>query len=415
MHDQGSGSGTLGALLDARLPSGLGVQWPGGKAGATKPSVLLKLSHRRLLSHLLLGRMGQLGEAYVCGELQIDGSLTDLMASVAALAGDPVQRGRRAPWLAGLARLQSRWLHRPERDARHVRFHYDICDAFHALWLDPLRVYSCAYFATPDATLAEAQQAKLDMVCRKLQLAPGQRFLDIGAGWGGLLIWAAQHYGVRALGITLSQNQHTHINRLIDSLGLRGQAEVQLLDYRALRGTAEFDRIASVGMFEHVGKAHIERYFGTLNRLLRPGGLLLNHAIAAGGMNNPQLGAGLGDFIDKHVFPGGELVHVTRAVEGLSRAGLELLDAESLRPHYARTLWAWSDNLDQRLDEARGMVGDATLRAYRLYLAGSALCFERGWLSLYQLLAAKPDGQAPSERRWAARSDYPFTRRHMSA
>jgi cyclopropane-fatty-acyl-phospholipid synthase len=406
----------LDALMQAklsRMPAGFALQWPGGRIGAAAPSVLLKLRERRLLAHLLLGRVGKLGDAYVRGDVEIDGTLADLMASAGALVGDPVQRGRRVPWLAALGKLRSRWLHRPTQDARHIGFHYDVSDDFYRLWLDPLRVYSCAYFTTPTATLADAQQAKLDLVCRKLQLAPGQRFLDIGAGWGGLLLWAAKRYGVQALGITLSKHQHAHVNRLIDEAGLRGRVEMRLLDYRALEAHDTFDRIASVGMFEHVGQAHMARYFGALHQLLRPGGLMLNHAIAAGGLDNHALGGGMGTFIDKHVFPGGELVHVTRAIEGLSRAGLELLDAENLRPHYARTLWAWSDNLEQRLDEARALTSEATVRAYRLYLAGSAMSFERGWLSLYQLLAAKPDQQVVTGRSWAARSDYPFTRQHM--
>jgi cyclopropane-fatty-acyl-phospholipid synthase len=405
----------LAQRVDARLaqlPARLGLQWPGGRAGASAPAVLLRLRDRQLLAPLAQGHIGQLADAYVRGALDIEGALGDVMAVAGALAGDPVQRGTRR-WAAWLERLRSRWLHSPVRDAQQVRFHYDVSDAFYDLWLDPLRVYSCAYFQTPQTPLAEAQQAKLALVCRKLQLAPGQRFLDIGAGWGGLLLWAARHHGVQAVGITLSRHQHAHVSRLIDAAGLRGQVEVHLRDYRDVQGLGRFDRIASVGMFEHVGQARMAHYFGTLQQLLRPGGLLLNHAIAAGGLDNTQLGAGMGAFIERHIFPGGELVHVTRAVEGLSRAGLELLDAENLRPHYARTLWAWSDNLEQRLDAARALTNEATVRAYRLYLAGSAMCFERGWLALYQLLATRPDDRSARPGDWAARSDYPFTRGHM--
>lgn len=407
----------LAQLIEPRLAQvapGLALQWPGGRAGALAPSVLLRMRRRQLLAHLASGRVGSLADAYVRGDLEIEGQISDVVEVAAALAGDPVQRGRSGAWARWLAHLRSAWWsHRPARDSRQVRFHYDVSDDFYALWLDPLRVYSCAYYADPAMTLAQAQQAKLELICRKLQLRPGQRFLDIGAGWGALLLWAAQHHGVRGLGITLSRNQHAHVTRLIQAAGLQGRVEVKLLDYRQLRDDEGFDRIASVGMFEHVGRGQLRAYFDTLHRLLRPGGLLLNHGIAAGGVDNAELGAGMGRFIEKHIFPGGELVHVSQAAQDLARGGLELVDAECLRPHYARTLWAWSDNLERQLDRARALTNDATVRAYRLYLAGSAMSFERGWLSLYQLLAARPERAAAGARSWAARSDYPFTRRHL--
>ncbi|MDQ2779106.1 MAG: class I SAM-dependent methyltransferase [Pseudomonadota bacterium] len=398
----------------AQLPGGVNLQWPGGQAGAPGSSVLLRLRNRQLLKYLASGRIGTLADAYVRGDLDIEGSLSDVMAVAGALAGNPVARGRPLPWVHWLNHLRSRWQHHsPARDRRQVQAHYDVSDAFYSLWLDPLRVYSCAYFADPGVSLARAQEAKLDLACRKLQLGRGMRFLDIGAGWGGLLMWAAQHYGVRGLGITASRNQHAHVQSLIDAAGLNGQVQVQLLDYRELQGSAEFDRIASVGMFEHVGSAQAQTYFDVLNRLLRPGGLLLNHAIAAGGVDNDQLGAGMGDFISRNIFPGGELLHVSHTAEALARAGLELLDAENLRPHYARTLWAWSDSLERQLDAARALTNEATVRAYRLYLAGSAMCFERGWLALYQLLATKPELHTEGRQQWAAGSDYPYTRKHM--
>jgi cyclopropane-fatty-acyl-phospholipid synthase len=396
-----------------QLPRPLALAWPGGSAGPAAAALRVTLHRRRLLLDFVRGRIGDLADAHVRGELDIEGSMHDLMAVAGALVRDAVPQRAPPPWQQAIAGLRSHWLHRPWRDAAQVRAHYDLSDDFFALFLDPRRVYSCAYYAEPGMTLAQAQEAKLDLVCRKLQLAPGQRFLDIGAGWGGLLLWAAQHYGVQATGITLSRHQHAHVSGLIESAGLRGRVEVKLLDYRQLPADAPFDRIASVGMFEHVGRARLVDYFGHLHRLLRPGGLLLNHGIAAGGLDNHELGAGMGRFIDRHIFPGGELVHVAQATQALARGGLELLDAENLRPHYARTLWAWSDALEAQLDAARALTSAATVRAYRLYLAGSALCFERGWLSLYQLLAARSDAAADSAPGWPARCDYPFTRRHL--
>ena len=366
-----------------------------------------------MLAGLARGQIGSWASAYVRGDLEIEGSLGDVMAVAAELAGDPVSRGQRRARPRWLQEWRSKWQHRPGRDAQQVQYHYDVCDAFYGLWLDPKRVYSCAYYAQPQMTLEQAQEAKLELICRKLQLGRGQRFLDIGAGWGGLLVWAAKHYGVKAQGITLSRNQHAYVSELIEREGLKGQVEVRLQDYRELGEEQGYDRIASVGMFEHVGQAQMEAYFGKLNRLLRPGGLLLNHGIAAGGLDNAELGAGMGQFIEEHIFPGGELVHVSRAVQAMARGGLELVDAENLRPHYARTLWDWSSALEGRLEEARALTTEATVRAYRLYLAGSAMCFERGWLALYQLLGAKPQPGGGTQSAWAARSDYPYTRGHM--
>ncbi|MDO9094239.1 MAG: class I SAM-dependent methyltransferase [Rubrivivax sp.] len=397
----------------ASLPRPLALAWPGGSAGAPRAALRVTLHRRRQLLGFMRGRIGDLADAHVRGEMDIEGSMRDLMAVAGALVRDPVPQRAPPPWQQAIATLRSHWQHRPWRDAAQVRAHYDLSDDFFALFLDPRRVYSCAYYAAPGMTLAQAQEAKLDLVCRKLQLAPGQRFLDIGAGWGALLLWAAQHYGVQATGITLSRHQHAHVSRLIEDAGLVGRVEVKLLDYRELQDAAPFDRIASVGMFEHVGRARLVDYFGHLHRLLRPGGVLLNHGIAAGGLDNHELGAGMGRFIDRYIFPGGELVHVAQATQALARGGLELLDAENLRPHYARTLWAWSDTLEAQIDQARALASEATVRAYRLYLAGSALCFERGWLSLYQLLAARSDVAPDSATGWPARCDYPFTRRHM--
>ena len=228
-----------------------------------------------------------------------------------------------------------------------------------------------------------------------------------------MLLWAAEHYGVQALGITLSRDQHAHVQRLIEQKGLQGRVEIRLLDYRDLPPTERFHRIASIGMCEHVGMANLDGYFVQLWQLLEPGGLLLNHSITAGSVHSNPMGAGLSEFIETHIFPGGELVHVSEQARSLSACGLELLDAENLRPHYARTLWDWSLALESQLGRARELAGETAVRAYRLYLAGSATAFERGWLSLYQLLASRPDGNLGTGELRGAQCGYPFNRAHM--
>ena len=412
----------LHALLErklATLDAALAVVLPGGqRIGASQVGVTLTLRDLGSLAHIASGEVGRVAQDHVEGRVDFDGSVRDLMAIAAQMIeADPTRaRADRGPlgWWRGIARRKrSRAQHRVEADVRQVQFHYDVSDDFYALWLDPLRVYSCAYYRRPDMTLAEAQQAKLDHICRKLMLRDGERFLDIGAGWGGLLLWAAEHYGVRAQGITLSKNQHAHVNRLIDERGLRGRVTMELRDYRELPETEPYDKIASVGMFEHVGHAMLPAYFGKIWRLLAPGGLLMNHGITAGGTRNEQLGAGMGDFIERYIFPGGELEHVSQVLGVLSEAGLEALDVENLRPHYARTLWDWSDALELRLDRARGLTPDRVVRAYRLYLAGSAMSFEHGWISLFQMLAAKPSGRVGDGAMRGAQSQYPFERSYI--
>ena len=407
----------------AALPVPMAVELPAGqKLGARDPAVTLRFRDRLALVALATGEIGNVGAAIVEGRVALEGGMRDLMAAAAGLlTRDPARDERAGWWQRVLARARSMASHTLERDTRHVQFHYDISDDFYALWLDPRRVYSCAYYRNADMSLAQAQEAKLDHICRKLRLSPGERFLDIGAGWGGLLLWAAEHYGVQATGITLSRNQHAHVQTLIEERGLQGRVRMLLCDYRELKVDRPFDKVASVGMFEHVGRAQMGRYFAAVAVLLRPGGMLMNHGITAGAVDNAQLGAGMGDFIEQYIFPGGELVHVSAVLQDMARAGLEMVDTENLRPHYARTLWAWSDNLEARLTAAREVLaaqggaeqGDKVLRAYRLYLAGSALGFERGWMALHQMLAIKPDGDTAGGAMPGAQSGYPFTRDYI--
>lgn len=406
----------------AKLPVTLSVALPRGRrAGPPDAAVKLEFQDWSGLATLAAGQIGKVAEDYVEKRVKIDGRMRDVMAIAASLLpGSPVASDT-SWWTQMFRKAKSIASHTPQKDAEQIRFHYDVSDDFYALWLDPRRVYSCAYYRDADQSLAQAQESKLDHICRKLMLREGERFLDIGAGWGGLLLWAAEHYGVQATGITLSHNQHVHVNRLIQEKGLADRVKMLLLDYRDLPESQPFDKIASVGMFEHVGYANMQAYFSKIWRLLVPGGLVMNHGITAGRLEPGSLGAGMGEFISKYIFPGGELLHPSLVLREMAEAELEMVDTENLRPHYARTLWAWSDALEDKLDQAREVLekthgpedAGTVLRAYRLYLAGCAMSFERGWVALHQILATRPDGNMNTGTLRGAQSAYPFTRDYM--
>ena len=335
--------------------------------------------------------LGALARAYVANDLDFSGGARRVLGIAEALVGNVVHGRDR---LAVRARA---WLNRQRSNRANIQHHYDVSNAFYRLWLDEQLVYSCAYFRNETDSLALAQTQKLDHVCRKLMLKPGEEFLDIGCGWGALILRAAQSYGVNATGITLSQNQYDHVRAQVAELGLGDRVRVQLCDYVDLPEERLFDKIASIGMFEHVGIRNYPRYFGKIRRLLKPGGLVLNHGITHNWLGADSLGSGIGDFIEQYVFPGGQLAHVSRVIQGMADAGLELIDAEALREHYARTLWQWVDRLESQADAARREVGEEKFRVWRIYLAGSAHAFDRGWMSIFQLLAGRPlpDGALP--------------------
>src|SRR5579864_647086 len=343
--------------------------------------------------------MGALARAYVHNDVDFTGSARRVLAIAERMVGDIAQghEGARSRVLS--------FVHRRRGNQRNISHHYDVSNAFYRMWLDSRMVYSCAYFHKPDDSLDDAQAQKLDHICRKLRLAKGERFLDIGCGWGALIFWAAENYGVNATGITLSRNQYEHVREQIAALGLTDRVRVELRDYAKLPDEEAFDKIASVGMFEHVGPRNYDRYFGKIQRILVPGGFVLNHGITHNALSRQSLGSGIGEFVEEYVFPGGELAHVSRVVEGLAAQGLEVVDGEALREHYARTLWHWVDRLEAHADAARADVGEEKYRIWRIYMAGSAHAFDRGWLSLWQLLAGKPlaDGRLP----------HPLTRAHV--
>ncbi len=278
--------------------------------------------------------------------------------------------------------------HSKERDRQAVTYHYDRSNDFYALWLDRRMVYSCAYFAAPDDDIDTAQERKLDYICRKLRLQAGERLLDIGCGWGGLAIYAAQHYGVKAYGITLSQPQAELAQQRIAEAGLSDRCRVEVRDYRDVSAEHAFDKIVSVGMFEHVGEALLPTYFKQAWGLLRPGGAFLNHGIASGSSLQGQQEA---SFVGTYVFPDGELVPISTTLRVAETSGFEVRDVESLREHYALTLRHWVHRLEARAEEARRLTSEVVYRIWRLYMAASIYSFQSGSNNIYQTLLVKPD------------------------
>jgi len=286
-----------------------------------------------------------------------------------------------------------------QHDARAIAHHYDVSNEFYALFLDPLMVYTCGYYRNPDGKLEQAQEDKLDLVCRKLRLQPGESLLDIGCGWGSLSVWAAQHYGVRAHGVTLSRAQAEWAGERIRREGLEGRCLVEYRDWRDLPADARYDKIAAIGVIEHVGIPNYPAFFGRVRHLLNDGGLYLNHGIhhEFHWKRTSQT-----DFLLHHVFPNGDLSGFTETVTEMERASWEVLDVENLRLHYARTCRHWLERLRARADEARAIVGERTYRTWLLYLTCSAVAFEAGSIGLYQVLARKQwdraGGSAPTTR-----------------
>ena len=388
----------------AQQPLPLRVELWDGSALALDhdPTVTVKLNGLAAARRFVRPSLSTLGEAFVEGDLDVRGPIREVLRvaeGLARLADEQDGRGRLPNWLMR---------HSRKTDKKAIEYHYDVSNEFYALWLDPAMVYSCAYFKTGDEDLAAAQAQKLDHICRKLMLEPGDTLLDIGCGWGALIMHAARYYGVKAIGITLSQNQFALANERIKAAGLAGSVEVRLQDYRDVPGQGVFDKISSVGMFEHVGLKNLRGYFDVIFRLLKPGGVALNHGITSSDADSRSVGLGAGDFIDQYVFPDGELPHVSLAIRELSAAGLELTDAESLRRHYGKTLWFWSDAFERNLDQLTQLAGNRRTRIWRIYLAGSAHAFEHGWINLYQLLAIKPDVQPGG-----ALSPLPLSRDYM--
>jgi len=322
-------------------------------------------------------------KAFVQGKFTVRG---DIFAAIRCFLDQP-HSGLRE-WFFTIAATAERfrsYIASRRQAARDIQFHYDRSNEFYRQFLDSRLVYSAAWFENPTVSLEEAQRAKLDRICRDLQLRRGDRFLDIGCGWGGLLMHAAEHFGVDAFGCTLAKEQFEYARQIVLHRGLTRQVTIQLRDYRDLEG--RFDKIASVGMFEHVGRKRLRAYFAKVYSLLEPGGLFLNRGIV-----RPE---GVSDgpdtlFIQKYVFPGGSLVHLKDVVREGERVGFTVTGMEDLRLHYALTCRAWVDNLERNSEPCKALVGERTYRIWLIYLAASAIGFEQGRIGCAQVLFAKP-------------------------
>ncbi len=398
--------------------------WNGTELPASSRSAFgLILNHPGALRRMLTPPIElALGEAFIYGDFDIDGDIfaaftlfdvifnrtfstsetVSLAREISALPGSGLARpiGRGPSHLSGTR-------HSRERDRAAIQYHYNIGNEFYALWLDRRMQYSCGYFPTGAEDLHAAQERKLEHICRKLRLKPGERLLDIGCGWGGLAMYAAERYNVHVLGVTLSDRQGEYANDHIARARLSDRASVKLQDYRDLQAES-FDKIVSVGMFEHVGRDHLPEYFSQAYRLLKPGGLFLNHGIAyrppVEYAADPQVKnpsgwqkfiarkiLGSGSFMQRYVFPDGELVPVSEANLIAEKSGFEVRDVESLREHYALTLRHWVNRLEEHRVEAIQATDEVTYRTWRLYMAASAYGFEAGNINVNQSLLAKPD------------------------
>ncbi len=382
-----------------------GTAWPDGR----QREATLLLKHPGALRNMFLPptEVG-VAEAYLRDDFDVEGNMESVFHSAYVLANLARGLASKARVIAalrslpgdtpnvvtarGAAKLGGK-RHSIARDSQAVRYHYDVSNDFYRLWLDSNMVYSCGYFESADDTLDSAQLQKLDYICRKLRLRPGQRLLDIGCGWGGLVIHAAREYGVEATGITLSEPQAELANLRIDDAGLAGRARVLVRDYRQVQEEGYFDALASVGMFEHVGATMLPRYFRQAARLLRPGGVFLNHGICLGTKKHEGIGP---SFSERYVFPDGELTPVAAQLQIAADAGLEVRDLESLREHYAITLRHWVRRLESTHERALEFVDEPTYRVWRLFMSGGAFAFTSGILSVFQVLYVKPEASGNS-------------------
>jgi cyclopropane-fatty-acyl-phospholipid synthase len=377
------------------------VLWNGQQfdLSSEPPRVTIKVPSSSALRYLVSPSLYKLGAAYVEGAIEVSGRAMDMINIGNALAAASAGKTHRR--LADALRLVSP--HTREKDAEAIRYHYDVSNEFYSAWLDPGMVYSCAYFENGDEDLATAQAKKIDHILVKIGLRPGQTLLDIGCGWGALVIRAAERFGARCVGVTLSERQAELARERVARAGLQDRVEIRLQDYRDVDG--QFDRVTSVGMFEHVGVQHLPEYFTKVQKLLAPGGVVMNHGITTCDIDSGPTPHGAGEFIEKYVFPHGELGHLSTVIRAMQQGGLEVRDVENLRRHYARTCATWTDNFENNADYIRTLTDPKRFRIWHVYLAGCAYAFAHDWISLYQIVCGKA-GEEPSQIPWSRRYMY---------
>jgi cyclopropane-fatty-acyl-phospholipid synthase len=394
--------------LRGKLPLSLPLRielWNGERIdwSSEPPRVTIRLPAPGALRYLRSPSLYSLGRAYVEGAIEVMGRAADIIAIGNALAASGVgAKARKRLRMADALRIKPS--HTRERDLEAIRYHYDVSNEFYAAWLDPGMVYSCAYFEQGDEDLASAQIKKIDHILRKIDLRPGQSLLDIGCGWGALVLRAAQEFGARCVGVTLSENQAALARERVAAAGLQDRIEIRLQDYRDVDG--RFERITSVGMFEHVGVQHLKDYFSRINALLAPGGVVMNHGITTTNVDNGATPYGGGQFIDEYVFPQGELAHLSTVIRAMQEGGLEVRDVENLRRHYAHTCALWTDNFESGAAHIRTLTDPKRFRIWHVYLAGCAYAFAHDRISLYQIVGGKA-GSDLAQLPWSRRYMYP--------